>query len=142
MFMPLSMAALGPIPKADVGKASGFYNLTRQLGGSIGVALLSTLLERREAFHHAVVVEKLSNSDPAVLERVAAYAGKFAALGYAAPDAMAHGLKLLDVQVDMQAAIISFGDCFWITSVLVGLTIPLVILLGKPQKGVKVDAGH
>ena len=40
MFLPLNMATLGPIPKKDIAKASGFFNLTRQLGGSIGVALL------------------------------------------------------------------------------------------------------
>ncbi|HEY4240397.1 MAG TPA: DHA2 family efflux MFS transporter permease subunit [Kofleriaceae bacterium] len=142
MFLPLSMATLGPVAKADVGKASGFYNLTRQLGGSIGVALLSTLLERREAFHHAVIVEKLVRTDPQVIDRVAAYTGKFLSLGYAMPDALAHGQKLLDVQVNVQAAVISFGDCFWITSVLVACTIPLVFLLGKPDRGAKIDAGH
>ena len=45
MFLPLSMATLGPIPKKDISAATGFYNLTRQLGGSIGVALLTTLLD-------------------------------------------------------------------------------------------------
>ncbi|HEY4181300.1 MAG TPA: DHA2 family efflux MFS transporter permease subunit [Kofleriaceae bacterium] len=142
MFMPLSMATLGPIPKKDISAASGFYNLTRQLGGSIGVALLSTLLERREAFHRAVIVEKLSASDPQVIARVAAYTGRFLGLGYTGPDAAAHGTKLLDMGVSAQAAVISFGDCFWATSILVACTIPLVFLLGKPNKGVKVDAGH
>jgi DHA2 family multidrug resistance protein len=44
MFLPLSLATLGSIPKEDIAKATGFFSLTRQLGGSIGVALLSTLL--------------------------------------------------------------------------------------------------
>jgi DHA2 family multidrug resistance protein len=142
MFLPLSIATIGPIPKQHISAASGFYNLTRQLGGSIGVALLSTMLERREAFHHAVIVEKLVRSDPDVLDRLAMYTAKFAALGYATPDALAHGQKLLDVQVAAQAAVISFNDCFWLTSVLIACTIPLVFLLGRPSRGVKVDAGH
>jgi DHA2 family multidrug resistance protein len=142
MFLPLSMATLGPIPKADISKASGIYNLTRQLGGSIGVAMLSTLLERREAFHRAVIVESLSRSDPHVIERVGMYTSKFLSLGFAGPDATTHALKLLDGGVSVQAAIISFGDCFWITSFLVACTIPLVFLLGKPPKGAHVDAGH
>lgn len=142
MFLPLSMSTMGPIPKRDISAASGFYNLTRQLGGSIGVALLSTLLERREAFHRAVLVEKLSSSDPQVLARLAAYTAKFLGLGYSGPDATAHAQKLLDLGVSSQAAVISFGDCFWATSVLVACTIPLVFVLGKPAKGVKIDAGH
>jgi DHA2 family multidrug resistance protein len=142
MFMPLSMATLGPIPKKDISAASGFYNLTRQLGGSIGVALLSTLLERREAFHRAVIVEKITSGDPQVIARVAGYTARFLGLGYTGPDATAHAHKLLDMGVSAQAAVISFGDCFWATSILVACTIPLVFLLGKPDKGVKVDAGH
>jgi DHA2 family multidrug resistance protein len=142
MFLPLSIATIGPVPKKDISAASGFYNLTRQLGGSIGVALLSTLLERREALHTAVVTEKLVRTDPHVLERVAMYTSKFTGLGLSQPDAHMHALKLLEGQVHQQAAIISFGDCFWITAVLIGCTIPLVFLLGRPQRGVKVDAGH
>jgi DHA2 family multidrug resistance protein len=142
MFLPLSLATIGPIPKKDISAASGFYNLTRQLGGSIGVALLSTLLERREALHTAVVTEKLVSTDPHVLERIAMYTSKFTSLGYTQPDAHVHALKLLEGQVHQQAAIISFGDCFWITAVLIGCTIPLVFLLGRPQRGAKVDAGH
>lgn len=142
MFLPLSMATMGPIPKRDISAAAGFYNLTRQLGGSIGVALLSTLLERREAFHRAVIIEKLSSTDPQVLARVAAYTNKFLGLGYSGPDATAHAHKLLDLGVTSQSAVIAFGDCFWATSILVACTIPLVFLLGKPAKNVKIDAGH
>ncbi len=142
MFLPLSMATMGPIPKKDISAASGFYNLTRQLGGSIGVALLSTLLERREAFHRAVLVEKLSSSDPQVLARVAAYTGRFLSAGYAGPDATAHAHKLLDLGVSTQSAVIAFGDCFWATGVLIACTIPLVFLLGKPPKNFKAVAGH
>jgi DHA2 family multidrug resistance protein len=142
MFLPLSMATLGPIPKKDISNASGFYNLTRQLGGSIGVAVLSTLLERREAFHRAIIVEKLSSIGQATLDRVAAYTAPFLARGYTPDDAHAHALKLLDGIVNVQAAVLSFGDCFWATSALVLITLPLVVLLGKPAQGVKVDAGH
>ncbi|MFT3697432.1 MAG: DHA2 family efflux MFS transporter permease subunit [Kofleriaceae bacterium] len=142
MFIPLSMATIGPIPKKDIAKASGFYNLTRQLGGSIGVALLSTLLERREAFHRAVLVEHLSASDPQVLGRLAMYTQKFLGLGYSLPDAQAHATKLFDGVVSQQSAVISFGDTFYATSILILCTIPLVFLLGRPPKNMKVDAGH
>src|SRR5258708_4251189 len=59
MFLPLSIATLGSIPKRDVPAASGFYNLTRQLGGSLGIAILTTMLSRREAVHRAALVEHI-----------------------------------------------------------------------------------
>src|ERR671933_599073 len=63
MFLPLSLATLGPLPKTDVSAGSGFYNLTRQLGGSVGIAALTTLLAQREAFHRAVLLTHLTPYD-------------------------------------------------------------------------------
>jgi DHA2 family multidrug resistance protein len=142
MFLPLSMATLGPIPKHEIAKASGFYNLTRQLGGSIGVAILSLLLERREAFHRSVLVEKLSSIDPAVTERVRQLAAGFVRLGSSLSEAMARAYKVLDHAVNLQAQVISFGDCFIATSVLVLVTLPLVLLLGRSDSSASIDAGH
>jgi len=59
MFLPLQLAALGPLPTDKIPAASGFFNLTRQLGGSSGVALLTTLVDERNAFHRAVLSEQL-----------------------------------------------------------------------------------
>jgi DHA2 family multidrug resistance protein len=142
MYMPLSMGTLGPIPRSDIAKATGFFNLTRQLGGSLGVAVLSLLLERRVAFHRAVLVEKLGAIDPAVLDRVRLLAARFVALGSSAGEAIQRAYRLLDKAVNTQSMVISFGDCFAATSVMVLVTLPLVLLLGKPNAGAPVDAGH
>jgi DHA2 family multidrug resistance protein len=122
MFLPLNLAAIGPIPKKDIAKATGFFSLTRQLGGSVGVALLATVLAQREAFHHTVLAEKLVATDPNVLARLA---GLEAKLGHAA------ALKLLGQSVDVQAAVLSFNDTFWLTAALFIGALPLVLLLGK-----------
>ena len=140
MFLPLSMATLGPIPKEDVGKATGIFSLTRQLGGSIGVALLSSLLDGRMTFHRAVIAEKLVASDPAVQARVAMYTGAFMARGSPALAAKAQAFAALDGAVRTQASVISFADTFWATAALVVCTLPLVFLLGKPKEGAKLGA--
>jgi DHA2 family multidrug resistance protein len=142
MFMPLQLAALGPIPKKDVAAAAGFFNLTRQLGGSVGVALLTTLLDKRVAFHRAVLVEKVSAADPRTIERVAAYTQGLLARGLSPVDAKAKAVALLDGVVNVQAAVASFGDTFWATSMLVVVALPLVFLLGKPPKGASAMAAH
>jgi DHA2 family multidrug resistance protein len=142
MFLPLNLATLGSIPKHEVGAAAGFFNLTRQLGGSIGVALLTTLLSQREAFHRAVLVEKLGASDPAVLTRVNTLAQGFQARGVDAQTAHNQALSLLDQMVSGQAAVMSFADTFWAVAVLVLLCLPLVFLLRKPASGAKLDMGH
>jgi DHA2 family multidrug resistance protein len=142
MFMPLQLAALGSIPKQDISAASGFFNLTRQLGGSVGVALLTTLLDKREAFHRAVLTEKLAPSDPHTLERLAAYTQAMLAKGFPLELAKQKALALLDGVISLQAAVLSFGDTFWATSALLVVALPLVFLLGKPAKGGSAMPAH
>ena len=140
MFLPLNMATLGPIPKKDVGAAASFFNLTRQLGGSVGVALLTLLLEHRTAFHRAVLVEKLAAVDPAVQARVATLTAGLVARGVDATNAARGAMRLLDGSVSQQAAVMSFADTFWATAAIIVLFVPLVLLLGKPGAGQKVTA--
>jgi DHA2 family multidrug resistance protein len=142
MFLPLNLATLGSIPKHEVGAAAGFFNLTRQLGGSIGVALLTTLLSQRQAFHRSVLVEKLGASDPQVMARVDAMTQGFMAHGVDATQAHGQALGLLDQMVSMQASVMSFADTFYATALLVLLCMPLVLLLRKPAGNTKLDMGH
>jgi DHA2 family multidrug resistance protein len=142
MFMPLQLAALGSLPKKDISAAAGFFNLTRQLGGSIGVALLTTLLDKREAFHRAILVEKLVPNDPHTLDRIAAYTQAMLAAGFPAEAAKQKALAVLDGVVSVQSAVLSFGDTFWATSALILVSLPLVLLLGKPAKGASAMPAH
>jgi DHA2 family multidrug resistance protein len=142
MFLPLQLSAIGPIPKRDVAAATGFFNLTRQLGGSIGVALLATLLARREAYHREVLVSNLSASAGATLERWSLYTQAMLAKGFPLAEAKQKALAMLDGVVGQQAAILSFNDTFWATAVLIVVSLPLVLLLGKPAQGMSASAGH
>ena len=142
MFLPLNLATLGPIPKKDIAKASGFFNLTRQLGGSIGVALLTLLLTQRQAFHRAVLVEKMASGDPAVVDRVHTLTGAFMAKGAVLFDAQHQALAALNGIVNRESLVMAFNDTFWATGVLILVFLPLVLLLGSVDKDVKVDAGH
>jgi MFS transporter, DHA2 family, multidrug resistance protein len=141
MFLPLNMSALGPIPKKDIASASAFYNLTRQLGGSVGVALLSTLLGTRTAFHRSVLVEHLAVTDPNVQARIAGMTASLAAKGADAGTAKQQAITLLDGAARLQSSVLAFNDTFFVTAVLVLVSIPLVFVLGKPKAGVKVEAG-
>ena len=142
MFLPLNLATLGPLPKEDVGAATGFFNLTRQLGGSIGVALMSTILDHRMAFHRSTLVEHVVAGDPNTVERVNMLAHVFSSRGASEASAHASALATLDGMVQRQASVLSFNDTFFVTSVLVLCFLPLVMLLGKPAKGAPAPEAH
>jgi DHA2 family multidrug resistance protein len=142
MFLPLNLATIGPLPKRDVAAASGFFNLTRQLGGSIGVAMLSTILDHRMAFHRATLVEHITTTDPRVVERLSTLERVFTSAGSSAAEAHARALALLDGTLMRQASVLSFNDTFWVIAVLVLAFLPLVFLLGKPQQNAAVSEAH
>lgn len=140
MFLPMSMATFGAIPVKDVAKATGLYNLTRQLGGSIGIAVLTTVLASRTAFHRAVLVEKLGQTDVATLERLRQLTAGFVAKGFDPASAKRQALVVLDGSVNMQAQVMSFADSFWLVAFVFLCTMPLILLLGKVKPGGKPGA--
>ncbi len=142
MFLPLSLATLGPIPKKDLPGASAFYNLTRQLGGSVGVALLTTLLARRNVWHHTVLVEKLETGNLVLDSRFQGMIAALQAHGFDYAAAKQRALLMLDGLVSQQASVLSFGDTFRATAALIVCSLPLTLLLGKPAGKVEVSGGH
>ena len=141
MFLPMSMATFGSVPVKDVSKATGLYNLTRQLGGSIGIALLTTMLASRTAFHRSVLIEKLGASDVLTTERLPAMTSSFMAKGFDLASAKQQALALLDGSVNLQASVMSFADSFWFVGIVFVCTMPLLLLLGgKSRAGAAAGA--
>ncbi|GAB4540381.1 MAG: MDR family MFS transporter [Pleurocapsa sp.] len=134
MFLPLSLATLGSLPKKDVPAGSGFYNLTRQLGGSIGIAILATLLDRREAFHRAILNDNVSLYNAATNQRLEALTSAFQSRGMDAHTAHQQALAVISQTIDLQSAILSFEDIFHVVGIVFICILPLLLLLGKGNK--------
>lgn len=141
MFLPLSLATLGPLPKADIPAGSGFYNLTRQLGGSIGIALLSTILDQRQAFHRDVLAENISLYNAATQERLNSLTGAMQGQGVDPTTAHQQALTLLDQTLSLQATILAFEDIFWVVGAIFIASLPLLLLLSK-GRGSSAPAAH
>jgi MFS transporter, DHA2 family, multidrug resistance protein len=136
MFLPLSLAALGPLPKADVGAGSGFFNLTRQLGGTFGIAVLTVVLDHQRAVHRSQLVQHMATTNPLVQERVAQLQQWLSQSGDSGRSAD-QALQVLSLQVDRQAALLAYGDVFRLVALVFLLAIPLVLLLGRPAAPLK-----
>jgi MFS transporter, DHA2 family, multidrug resistance protein len=132
MFLPLSLASLGPLPREEVAAGSGLFNLTRQLGGSFGIALLTVVLDHRSSLHRARLVEDLATTNPLLLDRLQVLQRWLHSQGSAAGQLQDQALELLNRQVNQQAAFLAFGDVFQVVGVVFLVAIPLVFLLGRP----------
>ncbi len=141
MFLPLSLATLGSLPKEDISAGSGFYNLTRQLGGSIGIAVMTTLLEQREKFHTAMLSSQVSLFNSQTNDRLNQLTGALQSRGSDAATAHQQALEILQNTVREQAAILSYADLFRIVGVIFLLSLPLLLFLGKGTRG-KAPMAH
>lgn len=141
MFLPLSLATLGPVPKKDVAAASGIYNLTRQMGGSFGIAIITAVLARRQATHESILSEKVSAFSLATQERMQAMQSAFSGYAGDAAAAQQQALVVMKGIIQAQAGVLSYADIFRYVGFAFIFTLPILLLLGRrnPQAA-PVDA--
>jgi DHA2 family multidrug resistance protein len=136
MFLPLSIATLGSLPKEDVSSGSGFFSLTRQLGGSIGIAAITTLVAKQQFVHRAQLNYDISDLNPAYTLRMSDATSSFNATS--GDPSMIHdrALSLIDQAVNGQAALLSYRDVFYFVGAIFLCVLPLILLLGRTPKPV------
>jgi DHA2 family multidrug resistance protein len=140
MFVPVSTVTLGSLPQREVQQGAGIYNLFRQLGGSFGIASLTTILHRSHAIHHAYLSEHVSLLDPETVRRLSEFAHGFEQRGLDALSAHDAALAALSSALHSQAAMLSFEDCYRVVAVLFVVLIPMVLLFRRPPA--RVSPSH
>jgi DHA2 family multidrug resistance protein len=130
-FVPLSTVALGAVPMREIGHASGLFNFTRTIAGSIGIAAMSTLLARGSQAHQVRLAAHMSPYDPDVWERVQTLTATFAARGADAVTAERQAWAQLYAVVQREALSLSFIDNFWRLAWIFAAVIPVVVFLGR-----------
>lgn len=129
-MVPINLLALGTLPAAEVKNASGLFNLTRNLGGAFGLAIINTLLSSRGDFHFARLAEHVSWGAPMAEARISEMTTALEPqLG---ADAETAAIKLLTATTDQQAAIMSFADIFTLLAVLFVFTAAMTPLFRRP----------
>ncbi|MCC7203017.1 MAG: DHA2 family efflux MFS transporter permease subunit [Nitrospirae bacterium] len=133
LFIPLTTMTMSGIRKEDMGDATSFYNLLRNLGGSFGVAFVATTLARRSQFHQGRLSEGFTQFDPAFQQAVSTIESTLRGAG-ADPATSSYGsLDILYKELIRQAAMLSFNDAFYIVSILMLLTLPLIFLMRRTK---------
>ena len=138
-FMPINSIALGTLPPDKVKNASGLYNLMRNLGGAIGLAILNTILSDQKQLHWNRVAQQVNAGRDSVnlwLESVAAK------LGSSVSDAETAAMKKLVDIVQREAAVMSMNDAFLAMAAVFFLALLLMPLLKKAQPGAAGADAH
>ena len=132
-MVPINQLALGTLPPDRIKNASGLFNLTRNLGGAVGLAAINTMLQRRDSLHASQLAEHVRWGAPVAEERLAQIAGGLRpALGNLADNA---ALSQIQGMVARQAQVMAFADIFLILGIIFAAMILLVPLVEKPRGG-------
>lgn len=140
-LMALNQAAISSVPKADAADASGLFNAARNLGGSIGLALISTFQERRLAFHLDHIGSSVTANSPLAQQTLHGLAQALAPVS-AGSEAGMRALAELALAAQRQALVMAYDDLFWIFGMIVLASLPLVLLLKPLPKGEISIATH
>lgn len=140
--VPLSQMSTAGLPPRDTADASALSNMMRNLGGSIGIALLSTMIERREHFHFSILAEAITQNAAMTQARIAAMAAAMQAHLADAASAKARAISLVANQVRREAYVMAYSDTFWVVGVGLLVSLFAIILLKRPEAGAQAAEAH
>ena len=139
VIVPITTLATGAIKPEQAGSASALFNMFRNLGGSIGIALLATQLDLREKLHSFRLGEGVTAFSGPTSERLAGLMGQFAQHGTDQVSAGARALAELAGTVRREAYVMAYGDCFYILGAML-LAAIILVWFCKPAKGSALGA--
>ncbi|MCQ0971436.1 DHA2 family efflux MFS transporter permease subunit [Paracoccus sp. TK19116] len=138
-MVPINNLALGTLPPDKMKGASGLYNLTRNLGGAVGLAVINTLLTDRGALHRERLREAVAWTNAEAVSQLDGMARSLSARGL---DGQTGALMQMAARVRGQATIMSFIDVFLLITVLFATLALGALLMRPPAKGAAAGGGH
>ncbi len=138
LFVPINTAAYAFVPRNKNNAASGLINLARNVGGSLGISLVTTILARRAQFHQSRLTEQVTLLNPRFNQALTSASHVFGP-----PNApVGNGPYALLMRIlERQADTLSYIDCFWLLGITFALMLPLVFVMKKMKPG-RMAAAH
>jgi len=140
--IPLSLISTAGLAPRDTADASALTNMMRNVGGSVGIATLATIIDRRERFHFAMLSESVTLNAQRAQDHVAALAAGFQAHVANVGAARLQAIATLASQFRREAYVMAYSDGFWMVAVGLVLSLGAVALLRRPRGTSGLDAAH
>ena len=134
LFIPITSLSLSTLKGPEIGQGVALTDMMREVGGSFGVAIITTFMARQNMFHRNTLVSRLSVDDPAVMARVHAMQNGFMAKGMPPNIALQSAYKALDYTVTGQANVLSYMDVFYYLGILFLICIPFVLFVKRNKQ--------
>jgi MFS transporter, DHA2 family, multidrug resistance protein len=142
LFVPLTTITNNPIPNEQIGNATSIFNLMRNIGASIGIASVTTIVARTGQTNINSMVGNLTPYDPSMQSALAGAKAMFMSRGMDAVTATQQAYAAIYGQLQQQASMMSFIDAFRFLGFMFLLMVPLVLIMKKPKGGGGAPMAH
>jgi DHA2 family multidrug resistance protein len=139
LFVPLTTLAIGSLRGHEIVQGAGLNNMMRQLGGSFGIAGLTTLIHVRQAIHRNNLLDSINPYNSYFTDRFNEYVHAFVAKGQSVSDATRTAYAAIDGAVNRQSLLLTYNDAYWVVGIVMLCAIP-VLFLAPFKKGQKAVA--
>ena len=129
LFLPITTASYDGLPPEKTNQASALINVARNLGGSMGVALVQTVLAQRQQFHQSRLVENIVPSDVGYQQTIGAMTRFFEAKGSNASDAASQAIAWVGQTLQHQVDLLAYVDVFWTLALIGVIMVPIALSL-------------
>ena len=141
LFVPINTAAYAFVPRNKNNQASGLINLMRNVGGSVGISMVTSILTRRTQYHEARLSEGMSALNPAFNHAIQGAQNTLMRHGASASNAANQAYGVVMNTILRQASVLAYIDCFYILAIIFGAMVPLVFMMRKVKAG-GISMGH
>jgi len=128
LFVPLTTLAIADLHGPELGQGTGLNNMMRQLGGSFGIAVLTTIIHIRQGVHRDNLLTNINPYNPAFNDRFTMLLHSFEAKGKSIMDATQMAYAAIEGAVIKQTMLLSYDDAYWISGLVMLFSIPLLYL--------------
>lgn len=143
LFVPITTLALSTLKGKHIGEGAAFTGMMRQLGGSFGIAIITTFITRFSQEHRVNLVSNLSMDKLEVQNRVHQLQQGFMSKGFSASEALGKAYQVLDISVMKQATVLSYMDIFMYLGIMFLCCIPIIFFIKRGKNKINpADAMH
>lgn len=131
LFVPITTLSLSTLKGKEIGEGAAFTGMMRQLGGSFGIAIITTFIARFNQEHRVNLVSHLDKTNFAVQQRILQLQQGFMNKGFSTNESLNKAYQVMDYGVMKQSSVLTFVDIFYYLGILFLLCIPFVLLIKK-----------
>jgi DHA2 family multidrug resistance protein len=142
LFVPLTTVSMDPIPREKMGNATSLFNLMRNIGGSVGIAITGTMLSRQSQTNTALLGSNVTPYSAAAQQMFNGIKAAMMAAGADAVTATARAQAMLFGLVQRQASMVAFVTIFQLLGIAFLVLIPLVFLMQRPARAPSTAPAH